>query len=155
MVFEGDWMESAIKSDEQDDTKFDFFLPPTEHDPLRYSAFPEQIMIAKTSSHPDAAAEFINWWISPETQSKFLLELGGLTATKGVAARPERVAALVQVAPDPRVDKATYPPTDRSSRRSSTTPSSRSRTASSPVSSRRKRGPRSCKTRRGVESPTS
>jgi raffinose/stachyose/melibiose transport system substrate-binding protein len=112
MVFEGDWMERSIKSDEQDIAKFDFFLPPTGHEPLRYSAFPEQIMIAKTSLHPDAAAEFIDWWISPEVQTKFLQELGGVTATIGVAADPNEWPLLHKWNQILESNRATYPPTD-------------------------------------------
>ena len=58
MVFEGDWMEAVIKTDEQDIANFDFFLAPTGHTPLRFSAFPEQIMIASASPHKDPRQNF-------------------------------------------------------------------------------------------------
>jgi raffinose/stachyose/melibiose transport system substrate-binding protein len=114
MVFEGDWMEGAIKGDEQDHTNFSFFLPPTEHDPLRYSAFPEQIMIAAESENADAAAEFINWWISPETQATYFLELGGSSATANVLPDEAEWPSLYKWRQVLESSKATYPPTDQS-----------------------------------------
>jgi raffinose/stachyose/melibiose transport system substrate-binding protein len=114
MVFEGDWMEGVIKGDEQDHTNYSFFLPPTEHDPLRYSAFPEQIMIAAASERADAAAEFINWWISPETQSTYFLELGGSSATANVFPDEAEWPSLYKWRQTLESSKATYPPTDQS-----------------------------------------
>ena len=84
MVFEGDWMEAAIKTDEQDIANFDFFLAPTGHIPLRFSAFPEQIMVAAASPHPDKAAVFLNWYIQPDVQRRYFTLLEGPTATRGV-----------------------------------------------------------------------
>jgi len=88
MVLEGDWMEAAIRTDEQDISKFDFFLGPTDHQPQRFSAFPEQIMVAASSKKRDAAAKFLNWYIQPRVQQKYFTLLEGPTATKGVLPEP-------------------------------------------------------------------
>lgn len=79
MVFEGDWLEGVLKGDEQDVANFDFFLPPTGHEPLRMSGFPEQIMIARGSQNPDAAAEFLDWFLQPEIQQQYFQAIGGST----------------------------------------------------------------------------
>ena len=71
MILEGDWMESVIKADEQPVERFDFFLPPTDHKPLRYSAFAEQLMIPVNSRTADAAEAFIAWVSDPATQRRF------------------------------------------------------------------------------------
>jgi raffinose/stachyose/melibiose transport system substrate-binding protein len=88
MVFEGDWMEAAIRTDEQDIANFDFFLAPTDHVPIRFSAFPEQIMVASASPHKDAAAAFLNWYIQPDVQRRYFTLLEGPTAAKGVLPDP-------------------------------------------------------------------
>lgn len=88
MVFEGDWMENAIKSDDQDIRNFDFFVAPTDHVPLRFSAFPEQIMVAAACAHRDQAARFLNWYIQRRVQQKYFALLDGPTATKGVLPNP-------------------------------------------------------------------
>ena len=71
MILEGDWMESVIKADEQPVARFDFFLPPTDHTPLRYSAFAEQLMIPEHTRTADAAEAFIDWVSDPATQRQF------------------------------------------------------------------------------------
>jgi len=112
MVFEGDWMEAAIRNDEQDISRFDFFLAPTDHDPLRFSAFPEQILVAAASPHRDEAAVFLNWYIQPRVQQKYFTLLEGPTATRGVLPDPVQWPRLykwrVVLAKD-----ASYFPTDQ------------------------------------------
>ena len=71
MMPEGDWMEAVIKTDEQPVSRFDFFLPPTDHEPLRYSAFAEQLMIPANARHADATEAFVAWTSLPETQAQF------------------------------------------------------------------------------------
>jgi len=112
MVFEGDWMEGVIRADEQDIAKFDFFLPPTGHEPMRYSAFTDIIMIAATTEHPEEAAEFVNWWISPETQKKYLLETGGASATLGALPNPDELPRVYKWRQIIENSRATYLPTD-------------------------------------------
>lgn len=82
MILEGDWEEGALKTAGQDTKKYAYFLPPTGHTPLRFSAFPEQLMIAKGAAHPNAAAAFINWYIQPAVQRKYFA-VSGSTATIG------------------------------------------------------------------------
>ncbi|HQY90165.1 extracellular solute-binding protein [Caldilinea sp.] len=71
LVLEGVWYEGVLKNNEQDVANFDFYLPPTDQEPLRFSAFPEQWMIPASAAHPDEAAEFINFITSAETQKQF------------------------------------------------------------------------------------
>ena len=88
MVFEGDWMEATIRNDEQDMNNFDFFLAPSGHKPMRFSAFPEQILVSAVSPNRDAAAKFLDWYIQPAVQQKYFTLLEGPTATKGVLPDP-------------------------------------------------------------------
>lgn len=39
LVLEGDWYEGALKGNEQDVANYGFYLPPTDQEPLRFSAF--------------------------------------------------------------------------------------------------------------------
>lgn len=71
LVLEGVWYEGVLKNNEQDVALYDFYLPPTDHTPMRFSAFPEQWMIPASAAHPDEAAEFINFITSAETQKQF------------------------------------------------------------------------------------
>jgi raffinose/stachyose/melibiose transport system substrate-binding protein len=112
LVLEGVWYEGVLKNDEQDTSNFDFYLPPTAHDPVRFSTFPEQWMIAKGAQHPDEAAAFIDFISRPELQQKYP-DVFANSATIGV--NPDcdewpltcRWRDLILSAPD------TYPPTDQ------------------------------------------
>lgn len=84
LVLEGVWYEGVLKTNEQDVAQYDFYLPPTDHDPLRFSAFPEQWMIPAGAANPDAAAEFINFITSPEVQTQFPINDFANSATIGV-----------------------------------------------------------------------
>ncbi len=112
MVFEGGWFEGVLKSDEQPMENFKFFLPPTDHTPVRYSAFPEQWMIPEASKHKDAAAALINWLTIADTQKKFP---EAFTASATIS-----VESDCSVAPHDcewkkilTSDSQTYPPTDQ------------------------------------------
>jgi len=83
MIIEGGWMEDVLKANEQDLKLYDFFLPPTDHQPQRYPAFPEQWMVTAASKHPDQAAKFIDFITAKETQMKFPAAFSG-TATADV-----------------------------------------------------------------------
>ena len=83
MIIEGGWMEDVLKANEQDLALYDFFLPPTDHEPQRYPAFPEQWMITSASKNPDDAAKFIDFITARETQEKFPDPFAG-TATIGI-----------------------------------------------------------------------
>jgi raffinose/stachyose/melibiose transport system substrate-binding protein len=112
MVFEGDWIEWQLKSDELRPDLFDFFLPPTDRDPLRFCGFPEQVMVTSRCQHPEEALDFLNWLIQPDLQQRFFLELGASTATVGVAPDPAQWPRLYKWR---RIldRSATYPPTDQ------------------------------------------
>ncbi len=71
MIIEGDWFEFVVRGDKQATTNLDFFLPPTGHQPLRYSAFPQQWMIPAGAKNPDASVAFIDFNTSPATQKQF------------------------------------------------------------------------------------
>ena len=113
MVFEGSWMETNFKNDEQDVNNFGFFFHPTGHEPLRISGFPEQFMINAASKYKDEAAEFINWFIQPEIQNKYLGTAIGSTGTKGVA--PDKAVLPNTYKWREQLDQlqAVYPPTDQ------------------------------------------
>lgn len=83
MIIEGGWLEGALKANDQDFAKYDFFLPPTDHQPKRYPAFPEQWMIPVASKNPDIAAKFIDFITAPATQTSIRGPFAG-TATVGV-----------------------------------------------------------------------
>jgi raffinose/stachyose/melibiose transport system substrate-binding protein len=113
MILEGIWYERNLKDDEQDLANFDFFLPPTEHEPLRYSAFPEQLMIAKDSKHPDEAAAFINFWVNPETQQKYVELIGARTAVAGIKPDCEEWPLTCKWRDILSTSQEVYPPTDQ------------------------------------------
>lgn len=116
MVFEGDWLEGAIKGDEQDPALFDFFLPPTEHEPVRMSGFPEQVMIAKDSKHPDEAALFLDWFLQPEIQQKYFQAVGGSTGVLNAFPSAEEWPMSVKWRQIIETTPA-YPPTDQAFRK--------------------------------------
>lgn len=71
MIIEGDWFEFVVRGDKQSSANLDFFLPPTGHQPLRYSAFPHQWMIPAKAKNPEASAHFIDFITSPGLQKQF------------------------------------------------------------------------------------
>ena len=113
MINEGPWFEGVLKKDEQPFENYDFFIPPSDHEPLRYSAFPEQWMIAANAKHPDEAAAFIDWM----TQTGDGQQVPGcLSAARrwlatSRTARPRRSNAAGWRSSPP--SQATYPPTDQ------------------------------------------
>lgn len=112
MVFEGPWFEGVLKADEQAIDGYDFFLPPTDQEPARYSAFPEQWMIPAASKNKDAAAAFIDWITRAENQLKFPEAFAG-SATVGF--KPDCTASPRECAWGEIIasDRQTYPPTDQ------------------------------------------
>ncbi len=116
MVFEGDWLESVLHADEQDTTNIDFFLPPTGHEPLRMSGFPEQVMITKDSQHPDEAAVFLDWFLTPEIQQKYFQAIGGSTGVLNAFPSEEEFPLSVKWREIIETSEA-YPPTDQAFRK--------------------------------------
>jgi raffinose/stachyose/melibiose transport system substrate-binding protein len=84
MVPEGDWFVTNANAAGLNAETYGFFPPPTDQKPVRLDGFAEQYMISRQSKNPDAAAEFINWWLQPATQTKYFA-VNGSTATKGAA----------------------------------------------------------------------
>lgn len=112
MINEGPWFEGVLKADEQPFENYDFFVPPSGHEPLRYSAFPEQWMIAANAKHPDEGAAFIDWMTRPETVNQFLDAFAGSAV---VGYKPDCTTApfecrWVEIITS---KQETYPPTDQ------------------------------------------
>lgn len=113
LVLEGVWYEGVLKNNEQNVADYDFYLPPTDHDSVRFSAFPEQWMIPAGAANPDEAALFIDFITSPEVQTQFPINDFANSATVGV--NPDcnewplscRWREIILTAED------TYPPTDQ------------------------------------------
>jgi raffinose/stachyose/melibiose transport system substrate-binding protein len=112
LILEGVWYEGTLKNDEQDINNYDFYLPPTDQEPLRFSTFPEQWMISTDAAHPDEAAAFLDWISQPDVQKKYP-EVFANSAIAGV--NPDcgewpltcKWRDLITSAED------TYPPTDQ------------------------------------------
>ena len=71
MIFEGGWLEGALKASDQNVQNYSFFVPPNDSANRRYSGFGEQWMIATNTKHPSQAAAFINFITDPAVQSQF------------------------------------------------------------------------------------
>jgi len=109
---EGPWFERTLISDEMQGPHWDFFMPPTDHEPLRYSAFIEQLMIPVASRHPDEAALFIDFITSPETLRKYP-QIFNTPATVGVTPDPELLPLSYKFQVILETSMATYTITDQ------------------------------------------
>lgn len=112
MVLEGPWFEPALVQNEQDVSTYGFFVPPTDHEPSRYSAFPEQWMIASGSKHKAEAAVFIDYITRLDTQQKFP-EAFGASATVGMQPDCTKWPLSCQITEIIQSDRPAYPPTDQ------------------------------------------
>lgn len=112
MVLEGPWFEPALVQNEQDTANYGFFVPPTNHEPSRYSAFPEQWMISSGSKHKAEAAVFIDYISKLETQQKFP-EAFGASATVGMTPDCTKWPLSCQITEIVQSDRPAYPPTDQ------------------------------------------
>lgn len=112
MIVEGPWFEPALVENEQDVSKYGFFIPPTDHEPSRYSAFPEQWMIASGSKHKEAAATFIDFITKLETQQQFP-DAFGASATVGLTPDCTKWPLSCQITEIVQSDRPAYPPTDQ------------------------------------------
>lgn len=112
MVLEGPWFEPALVEAEQDISQYGFFIPPTDHEPSRFSAFPEQWMIASASKHKEAAATFIDFITSLSTQEQFP-EAFQASATVGFKPNCEQYPIGCQISDIVQSDRPAYPPTDQ------------------------------------------
>ena len=83
----GQWAElNFITSAGADPADFGTFVPPTPHEPQRYSGFVEGLMVAEQSENKDAAAQLIDFLIQPEVQTALQ---AGQTATIEAAPQPD------------------------------------------------------------------
>ena len=112
MVMEGPWFEPALQQNEQDSSAYGFFVPPTDHEPSRYSAFPEQFMIASGSKHKEAAATFIDFITSLAVQQKYPNAFQA-SATVGLKPDCTTIPLNCQIADIVQSDRPAYPPTDQ------------------------------------------
>jgi len=113
LVLEGVWYEGVLKTNEQDVANYDFYLPPTDQEPLRFSTFPEQWMIPTGAAHPDEAAEFINFITSAEVQKEFPIDTFANSATIGVNPDCNEWPLSCKWREYILGAKSTYPPTDQ------------------------------------------
>ncbi len=113
IILEGVWYEGVLKNDEQDLANFDFYLPPTDHDPVRFSAFPEQWMISAEAAHPDEAALFIDFITSADVQKQFPINDFANSATVGVNPDCNEWALTCRWRDIILAAESTYPPTDQ------------------------------------------
>jgi raffinose/stachyose/melibiose transport system substrate-binding protein len=113
LVLEGDWYEGVLKNNEQDVANYSFYLPPTDHDPLRFSTFPEQWMIPAGAAHPDEAAMFIDFITSAETQQANFINDFSASATMGVNPDCNEWPLSCQWREYILSAESTYPPTDQ------------------------------------------
>lgn len=112
LILEGVWYDGVLKNDEQDRTQYDFYLPPTDHDPVRFSTFPEQWMISKGSKNPDAAAKLIDFISQADLQKKYPDTFAN-SATIGVNPDCTEWALTCKWRDLILGAKDTYPPTDQ------------------------------------------
>jgi raffinose/stachyose/melibiose transport system substrate-binding protein len=112
MINEGPWFEGVLKGDEQTLANYNFFLPPTYQEPLRYSAFPEQWMIAANAKHPNEGADFINWMTNKDNVNKFPAAFSG-SAVIGFQPDCSQTPFECRWISITTSDRPTYPPTDQ------------------------------------------
>jgi len=112
MYFGTNTVEAVIKTAEQDIAKYDFYLPPTGHTPLRFSAYPHQLMIAQATGSIDTSLDFINWISQPPIQQKYFAALGA-TATVGARPPADEWPRSVKWLEVLEKQKDVYPPTDQ------------------------------------------
>ncbi|HVX79883.1 MAG TPA: ABC transporter substrate-binding protein [Devosiaceae bacterium] len=112
MIMEGPWFEATLAADQQDESNWDFFLPPTDHAPDRYSAFPEQWMIAKGSKHPDEAATFIDYISTVDVQKAHPEAFQG-SPLIGNTPDCSKVPLTCKIVEIVQSDRPAYPPTDQ------------------------------------------
>jgi raffinose/stachyose/melibiose transport system substrate-binding protein len=112
MILEGPWFEPAITEAGVDPTQYGFFIPPTDHEPGRYSSFPEQWMISAGSKNPDAAAKFIDFITNADTV-KANPEAFGASATIGIKPDCTKRPLTCEIVDVVQSDRPAYPPTDQ------------------------------------------
>jgi raffinose/stachyose/melibiose transport system substrate-binding protein len=93
MLYEGDWLVSVLRADEQNLDEYDFFPFPTGTE--RLSFFTEMFFITKASQHKDEAALFVDYFTSPDVQGRYLGPLTTISPTIGTQV-PENWEALNQ-----------------------------------------------------------
>jgi raffinose/stachyose/melibiose transport system substrate-binding protein len=69
-------------------------------------------MITEDSEHPDAAAEFLDWYLQPEVQEKYWQAVGGSSGVKDVVPPAEEWPRTVKWREIIETHEA-YPPTDQ------------------------------------------
>lgn len=113
LVLEGVWYEGVLKNNEQNVADYAFYLPPTDHDPVRFSAFPEQWMIPAGAAHPDEAALFIDFITNAEVQTQFPINDFANSATVGVNPDCNEWPLSCEWREIILTAEDTYPPTDQ------------------------------------------
>ena len=85
MIFETSAFESTIIADKMDPVLFDFFMPPTEHKPMRMAGYTHQFMINKKSKYKAEAAKFLNFWLSSDIQERYQGKIVSFPSTVNIS----------------------------------------------------------------------
>ena len=112
MILEGPWFEPAIAEAGVDPSVYGFFIPPTDHEPSRYSAFPEQWMISAGSKKQEAAAKLIDYITNADTIRANPVAFGA-SATIGITPDCMTLPITCQILEVVQSDRPAYPPTDQ------------------------------------------
>jgi raffinose/stachyose/melibiose transport system substrate-binding protein len=112
MILEGPWLEPAMISLGIDPSPYGFFVPPTDQEPARYSAFPEQWMIAAGSENHEAAARLIDFITSADTINA---HPGAFESAITIGVEPDcaTLPLSCQIVEIVQSDRPAYPPTDQ------------------------------------------
>ena len=112
MIFGTSTSEAVIKTAEQDITRYDFFIPPTGHTPLRFGAYPHQLMVAQVSPVIEPVLDLATWISQPDIQKKYFAAFGA-TATVGARPDEKEFPRSVKWLDILEKQKDIYPPTDQ------------------------------------------
>ncbi|MBK8030063.1 MAG: extracellular solute-binding protein [Chloroflexi bacterium] len=94
MTYEGTWWIGALKEAGEDLSDWGFFPFPTGTD--RLSSFTELLFITSTSEHKDEAAAFLDYFTSPEVQTRYLGQFSVVSPTVGVEPTEESDALTAE-----------------------------------------------------------
>lgn len=113
--FDGSGCEQTYAQDEQDIKKFGYYLPPTDHTPLRGCGYVHQHMIWTGSKYIEQALTFIDWFSQAKQQKTYMdKKVFTRTATIGVDPDPAVWPLTARIIKDMGQMKDVYLPKDQS-----------------------------------------